>query len=115
SLRGQSANYPMRSPILHYILPTALILLIVSLIAVRWISGRWRKALRIFQIVVGAYLILLLLAYLIPTQGTDLYGKFRPKPQSETRDLFQGIAYIQEVRRSPSPMVIHVVKIDLDG
>jgi len=105
----------MRSPILHYVIPSALVFLILSLIIARWTSGAWRRALRILQIVSGGYLLLLLLAYLIPTQGTDLYGKFRPKPQSETHALFQGIIYIQEVRTTPSPMVIHVVKIDLDA
>lgn len=41
-----------------------------------------------------------------------LYG-YRPQPFPETRSLFPGIEYIREVRQTPVPLVIHVVRVDL--
>lgn len=38
---------------------------------------------------------------------------FRPQPRPESRALYPGITYTREARRSPRPMVIHVVSIDL--
>src|SRR5690349_4267197 len=104
----------MRSPILSYVVPIAAILLGLSILLIRWSSGRWRKALRIVQMISGVYLLICLLAYLIPTQVTRLYGKVRAKPQPASRELFQGIRYIREVRTDP-PMVIHIALINLDA
>jgi hypothetical protein len=49
-----------------------------------------------------------------PRLVVRLYA-LRPLPESTEHDLFQGIHYIRDVRREPVPMVIHVVKIDLDA
>ncbi len=40
------------------------------------------------------------------------YG-YRPQPFPETRSLFPGVEYIRDVRQTPVPLVIHVVRIDL--
>lgn len=45
--------------------------------------------------------------------GGWLWIKFRPQPAPKQEMLFQGIEYIRDVRNSPRPMVIHVIKIDL--
>lgn len=37
----------------------------------------------------------------------------RPQPASERRDLFPGVSYVRDVRRSPRPVVAHVVTVDL--
>jgi Phosphodiester glycosidase len=38
---------------------------------------------------------------------------FRPQPKSERQQLFEGITYEVQVRKSPRPMIIHVVTVDL--
>lgn len=105
----------MSSPILRFVIPALIVFLFLSLIAIRWVRGRWRKGLRAAQVVTGVYLLMLLLAYAVPVYGIALYDRFRPIPKSETRPLFQGITYTRDVRSSPRPMVIHLVTIDLDA
>jgi hypothetical protein len=39
----------------------------------------------------------------------------RGQPEPVRRGLFRGVEYVRDVRRSPRPMVIHVVTIDLDA
>lgn len=38
----------------------------------------------------------------------------RPQPENLTRPLYPGVTYIRESRRAPRPLVIHVVRIDLN-
>jgi hypothetical protein len=45
--------------------------------------------------------------------GGLLWLNFKPQPAPAQETIFQGIEYIREVRSSPRPMVIHVIKIDL--
>jgi len=45
--------------------------------------------------------------------GSWLWIKFRPQPAPTQEMIFQGVEYIREVRISPRPMVIHVIKVDL--
>lgn len=45
--------------------------------------------------------------------GGWLWNNFRPQPSPTQEWLFEGVEYIRDVRSSPRPMVIHVVKIDL--
>ena len=52
-----------------------------------------------------------LLAGLAGFSWLDLLPRPQPKPASQ--ELFQGVSYIREVRRSPRPMVIHIVIVDL--
>jgi len=37
----------------------------------------------------------------------------RPQPEPAKQVLFEGISYVREVRRSPRPMIIHVVAVNL--
>jgi hypothetical protein len=73
-----------------------------------------QAALRTLRIVTAVALVFLLGAMLGPRALTRLYA-FRPTPKPEERDLFQGVQYIREVRRTPDPMVIHIIKINLDA
>jgi hypothetical protein len=52
-----------------------------------------------------------LLGGLAVTGGLALLPRPQPKPSSQ--ELFEGVTYKREVRRSPRPMVIHVVTINL--
>jgi hypothetical protein len=45
--------------------------------------------------------------------GSWAWYAIRPQPKSSQERLFEGVTYIRDVRSSPRPMVIHVVKIDL--
>jgi len=45
--------------------------------------------------------------------GGWLWINFRPQPASTQEMLFEGVEYTRDVRSSPRPIVIHVVKIDL--
>jgi hypothetical protein len=38
----------------------------------------------------------------------------RPQPVLERRELAPGVTYVRESRRTPRPVVVHVVEIDLD-
>lgn len=105
----------MSSPNLRIVIPALLVFLVLSLVAIRWIPGRPRAGLRIAQMLSAAYLLIYLLAYVVPVYGIATYDKFRPIPPSETRTLFQGIAYTRDVRSQPRPTIIHVVTIDLDA
>jgi hypothetical protein len=71
-------------------------------------------AVRIMRVIGTAATLIALGGLLGPRLVVRLYS-FRPVPQSTEVDLFQGIHYSREVRREPVPMVIHVVKIDLDA
>src|SRR5206468_4104444 len=39
----------------------------------------------------------------------------RPQPAEETRQLYPGVTYIREVRNQPRPMVIHLIKVDVQA
>ena len=45
--------------------------------------------------------------------GTAIWYTVRPQPGEKNEILFQGINYIRDVRRSPRPMVVHIITIDL--
>lgn len=51
---------------------------------------------------------------LVITGGLFWYSH-RPLPSPTGQRLFQGIDYIREVRAEPRPVIIHVVRIDLDA
>jgi len=65
----------------------------------------------IYKIFLSILLITLACGSLIG--GYWLWGKIRPQPKDSTKTLFEGITYTREVRSSPRPIVIHVVKVDL--
>jgi Exopolysaccharide biosynthesis protein related to N-acetylglucosamine-1-phosphodiester alpha-N-acetylglucosaminidase len=39
----------------------------------------------------------------------------RPQPEAVERRLFEGVTYRREARRTPRPLVIHVLTVDLDA
>ena len=45
--------------------------------------------------------------------GGWLWLNFKPQPAPTQEMLFEGVEYIRDVRSSPRPMIIHVVKVDL--
>lgn len=45
--------------------------------------------------------------------GWFVWFTHRSQPPPERRELWPGLAYVRDVRRSPRPMVIHVVTVDL--
>lgn len=46
--------------------------------------------------------------------GVFFWYGHRPLPEPAQQQLFQGIEYVRDVRNTPRPLVIHVVRIDLD-
>lgn len=57
-------------------------------------------------------LIVPLLLISIPVVGAFWYTH-RPRPDNETRLLFDGITYQRDVRNDPRPMIVHIVTVDL--
>ena len=90
--------------------------LLLLLAAAAWIARRRVKhrGQRGFLAAV-AVLSLLATAPTIATGGYFAWFYWRPQPDSAQADLFQGIHYTRDVRRTPRPLVIHVVRIDLDA
>jgi hypothetical protein len=84
-----------------------LIALGITLIAllIAWLLRR-RRWLRLPFLLIGSFGI---------AAGTYFFWyTHRPLPPSEQRTLFPGVEYIREVRIEPHPVMIHVVRIDLD-
>lgn len=54
-----------------------------------------------------------LLSALLLAAFPYLWRNLHPQPKPTRQQLFQGITYEIQVRQSPRPMVIHVVKVDL--
>ena len=74
-----------------------------------WRRGRWwPKA--------AAMAVLLPAIAVLAAGAVHLWYYHRPLPASvEARPLFQGVTYWREVHRDPRPMVVHIVRIDLDA
>lgn len=56
--------------------------------------------------------------FVLPTLimgGLLFWYTHRPLPAEINTQLFEGITYIRDVRAEPRPLVIHVVRIDLDA
>lgn len=47
--------------------------------------------------------------------GYWTWFRVRPQPKPVSQTLFEGVTYTREVTRSPRPMVIHIVKVDLNA
>lgn len=74
-----------------------------------------RRLIRWPQIVLAVIGVnaLLISPILIAAGGYSVWFRNRPAPAPITQTLFDGISYVREVRQTPRPLVIHVVKIDL--
>jgi hypothetical protein len=59
-------------------------------------------------LLLGLAILLGLVAALSP-----LFLRFRPQPAALNQELFQGVQYERRVTRSPRPMVMHIISIDL--
>jgi hypothetical protein len=61
--------------------------------------------------------LILLVAVLIAIclGGVTLWKFQKPQPKPTQETLFEGVEYIRDVRNSPRPIVIHIVKIDLSA
>lgn len=75
-----------------------------------WLWRRWpgRRAL-------VCPLLWLVAALLLAGGGYHCWYYHRPLPAPVNRRLFAGITYARQILRSPRPMVLHVVTIDLDA
>src|SRR6185312_7926815 len=47
--------------------------------------------------------------------GAIFWYTHRSQPPPTSRRLFQGVTYVRSVRSRPLPLVIHVVKVDLQA
>lgn len=101
----------MSSPNLYLPL-LGLLLLGLSLWLKRY--ARVRRIARTSLRLSAIFLIAVLLSLIGPRLYTRLYGLL-PQPPDEERDLFVGVHYTRDVRQQPVPMVVHIVKIDLDA
>lgn len=64
------------------------------------------------------FLILLLgifLFLLLGLSGFYLWLNNRSQPEPKTEELFKGVKYIRDVRKNPRPLVLHILKIDLNN
>jgi hypothetical protein len=92
----------------------SLLLLVLSFWLLRRSSGLLRKAIRVIQAVSVGALLALVISLIAPRVITDAYAD-RPTPTDTRQALFEGITYIRDVRSEPRPLVIHVIRIDLDA
>ncbi|HET7087321.1 MAG TPA: phosphodiester glycosidase family protein [Anaerolineae bacterium] len=92
----------------------ALCLLVTHIRPLTWArkaTGRAQRSIRVAS--VG---LLLILAVLLAASGAySFWIAHRPLPGNTRQVVFEGITYIREVRRSPRPIVIHVMRVELDA
>jgi hypothetical protein len=67
----------------------------------------WRTT---FYVILTALSLIFLIA-----SGVLTWYYNRPRPDGTQQMLFQGIEYIRDVRDEPRPMIIHIVRVDLDA
>jgi Phosphodiester glycosidase len=51
----------------------------------------------------------------LATAGWTFWYTHRPQPLPTRSRLFEGVHYIRDVRQHPRPLVIHVIRVDLDA
>jgi hypothetical protein len=68
---------------------------------IAWLVGRW----------ILAFIGLLAAIF----GGYQVWMHTRPQPDEVETVLFEGVTYTREVRTVPRPLVIHVVRVDLDA
>ena len=73
----------------------------------------WRARRRWMMLVYG---VLVMVAIGLLVAGGALYWyTHRPRPEPVQQTLFSGIEYTREIRNTPRPINIHVIRIDLDA
>jgi len=58
-------------------------------------------------------IFLFLVVIILLTLGVYWFNLPKPIPNSIQKKLFEGITYVRDVRKTPRPIIIHVVSIDL--
>jgi hypothetical protein len=90
------------------------LLVIGTLVFARRVSGRWVALFRWVRIV-SAGLVLLFGGAVLGPRIWDYAQGLRPAPEAVEEELFPGITYLRDVRADPRPMVIHIVRVELDA
>jgi hypothetical protein len=96
------------------LIPIGLLLLIVAV----WIRKRTR-AVRgaVWRIVrgVGIGLLSVLAVIALAAGGVGYWYTHRPLPPNARETLFEGVTYTREMRRTPRPIITHIVTVDLSA
>jgi hypothetical protein len=82
-----------------------------------WLIQRRRPNSRKFAQLTAVFItmtILILGTLIVYAGGIQFWYTHRPLPPEIEQVLFDGVTYTRDVRQNPRPLVIHVVKIDLD-
>jgi hypothetical protein len=66
-------------------------------------------------ILTSGFILLVAVLIAICLGGVTLWKFYKPQPKPTQEILFEGVEYIRDVRSSPRPIVIHIVKIDLSA
>ncbi len=90
------------------------LLVIGTLVFAGRVSERWVTLFRWVRIV-SAGLVLLFGGAVIGPRIWDYAQGLRPEPEAVEEELFPGITYLRDVREDPRPMVIHIVRVELDA
>ena len=90
------------------------LLVIGTLVFAGRVSERWVTLFRWVRIV-SAGLVLLFGGAVIGPRIWDYAQGLRPEPEAVEEELFPGITYLRDVRENPQPMVIHIVRVELDA
>jgi len=64
-------------------------------------------------VVLVTLVILSLAACLVVAGGGLLWNRIRPQPKEVNKTIYKGITYTRLVHKSPRPMVIHIIRVDL--
>src|SRR4051812_42130834 len=86
--------------------------LLVCRLALRWARRPDRSHRRAaMALVIGTAVVTL---FALASGGWLAWFTHRPQPAPQRRQLFPGVTYARDVRRSPRPIVIHTVTVALD-
>ncbi|MBZ0294759.1 MAG: phosphodiester glycosidase family protein [Anaerolineae bacterium] len=89
--------------------PVWLLLGLILLTTAGWLYRRRFRAHRF----AAAFLAFIAL-FFVYSSGYLFWYTHRPLPENVTRELFPGVIYSRETRSDPRPLVVHVIRIDLD-
>jgi Phosphodiester glycosidase len=93
------------------------LLALVGLIATRyaWRRSRARSFWPLVALRAAAGFAALISFLALAVTCLTFWYTHRPQPNPTTSRLFEGVTYTRDVRRQPRPLVIHLVRIDLDA
>jgi hypothetical protein len=96
---------------LHAI-PISLLLSVAGFWLLKRTTGRLRTLILVIHLAAIGVLVFLVGPLVVPRALSLAYAS---QPDSVEEVLFEGVTYIRDVRRTPRPLVIHVVEVDLDA